>query len=363
MQEISYFLELNDESIHIDAIDKPTVGVELIEHEFIFRLNLRAHSSFIVSIFQRGWKKQNQSTQSNLVCIPLQRGHLDTHFEIISKKEDGVLLLSGCIQVTENLPKPIFVVGSPRSGTSIVAEALRYALGANTANETHIITAFAELESHFNKRFYESEPSQQKGMSLSLFPNTYVKAELIKLIRNAYHVTFTNGVIIDKTPGKLMISMLPIAVYAFPDAKVIFCKRRAIENVVSRLEKFKGITFKEHLAGWVRCFEEWKISKATITSLLKRDCWHVEVDQYNILNEPKNAAKHIAYGLNLSSNLVDAFAHVFSSKRPESKDATVKPIISLKSVNWSDEQKSLFIKLCSRTMAEQGYSLDNNYFM
>lgn len=362
MQEISYFLELNNESIHIDAIDKPTVGVELIEHEFIFRLNLRAHSSFIVSIFQRGWKKQNHSTQGNLIRIPLQRGRLDTHFEIVSKKEDGALLLSGCIQLTENLPKPIFVVGSPRSGTSIIAEALRYGLGANTANETHIITAFSELESHFNKRFYESEPSQQKGMSLSLFPNTYVKAELIKLIRNAYQSAFTNEIIIDKTPGKLMISMLPITVYAFPDAKVIFCKRRAIENVASRLEKFKGMTFTEHLAGWVKCFEEWKISKSTITLLLKRDCWYVEIDQYTILNEPEKAAKYIAHGLKSSSNLVEDFAHIFSSKRPESKGAKVKPVISLRSVNWSEEQKSLFIKLCSTTMAEQGYSLDESYF-
>lgn len=363
MQKISYFLELNDESVHSVAIDKPTVGVELIEHEFMFRLNLEAHSSFIISVYQRGWKKKNYSTQGNLIRIPLQRAHLDSHFEIVSKKEDGAILLSGCIQATENLPKPIFVVGSPRSGTSIVAEALRYGLGANIANETHIITAFSELESHFNKRFYKSEPSQHKGMSLSLFPNTYVKAELIKLIRNAYHATFTSGMIIDKTPGKLMLSMLPIAIYAFPDAEVIFCKRRAIENVVSRVEKFKGMTFKEHLTGWVKCFEEWKISKTAITSLLKRDCWNVEVDQYTILNKPEYAAKHVADGLNLSPSLVDAFAHVFSSKRPESKDATVKPVISLESVNWDEEQRSLFIKLCSKTMAEQGYSLDESYFI
>ena len=83
--------------------------------------------------------------------------------------------------------------------------------------------------------------------------------------------------------------MLPIAIYA-TNAEVIFCKRRAIENVVSRVEKFKGMTFKEHPTGWVKCFEEWKINKTTITSLLKRDCWNVEVDQYTILNKPEYAA-------------------------------------------------------------------------
>ena len=363
MYKFTYFLELHSKSLSPHSVNKPIIGVEDADSHFSFTVSTMPSLDVYVSIYHDDWAIKNIHQITGQIDIPLENENSDIHFEVYADEQRKELILAGCIQFVEKLAKPIFVVGSPRSGTSIVAEALRKSLGDKSQSETHILTAFSEVEKLLDKNFYNSPASHNNTMSLARFPSTYTKAELIKLVRNAYTKTFSSGLFIDKTPGKLMLSMLDLALYAFPESKVIFCKRRGIENVLSRVKKFKSLTFEQHLNGWVKCFEQWNVSHHKITSLLKTDGWYTEIDQYYIANTPDYAASLLAESLSKEGILTEKLANIFKTSYPEAIDGKINPICKLESTNWTDAEKHLFLKICQPTMAEQGYSLDEYYFL
>lgn len=362
MHTFTYFLELNTQSLNTDSISKPIIGVEKAGAFFSFGIHTRSLKDICVSIYHDDWAIKNLYQTSEQIDIPLENTNKDIHFEVYTHEKKQEPLLTGCIQFVTKLVRPIFVVGSPRSGTSIVAEALRKSLGDSSQSETHILTAFAEVEKLLHSNFYDSPASQNNTMSLARFPSTYAKAEIITLVRNAYTSAYSSELFIDKTPGKLMLSMLELALYAFPESKVVFCKRRGIENVLSRIKKFKSLTFEQHLNGWVKCFEQWKVSHYKITSLLKTNDWYTEIDQYYIANKPEYAASLLADNLTNDGISSERLAKIFTTSYPEAVDGKINPICSLESTNWSDEEKLLFLKICSESMFEQGYSVDNTYF-
>lgn len=362
MHKFTYFLELFSKKLSPHSVNKPIIGAEEADSHFSFTVSRMPPLDVYVSIYHDDWAVKNIHQTTEQIDIPLENENDDIHFEIYADEQRQELLLAGCIQLLEKVKKPIFVVGSPRSGTSIVAEAIRKSLGDKSQSETHILTAFAEVEKLLHNNFYNSPASQNNTMSIARFPLTYTKAEVIKLIRNAYTNTFSSELFIDKTPGKLMLSMLDLALYAFPESKVIFCKRRGIENVLSRMKKFKSLTFEQHMNGWVKCFEQWKVSHHKITSLLKTDGWYTEIDQYHIANTPEYAASLLAEGLSKDGISTEKLANIFTTSYPEAVDGKINPTCSLESTDWTDEEKHLFLTICSESMFEQGYSVDNTYF-
>lgn len=362
MNSIAYFIEIDSPNITEDFIEKPLIGVESAEHFFSCQVSHDKDVDLNLHIYSEKWAIKTVAINEGLIRIPLNSERKDIHFKVTSLESAAEILIYGCIQFVDKLPNPVFVVGSPRSGTSIAANTLREVLHSKHSSETHIITAFADIETQLNKNFYNSRASQINGMALSSFPKSYVKAELIKLIRGAFSTTYMNSFFIDKTPGKLMISMLDLALYAFPKAKIVFCKRRAIENVISRMDKFPTMSFQQHLEGWVKCFSEWTAIKLKMSSILKTRNWYVELDQYHIANSPRSAASKLACLLGLDIKLEVKISEKFSTNKPETKNLSIRPIKSLASAEWSDEERSLFLKICQPTMTEQGYSLDEYYF-
>ena len=334
--------------------------------QFTLTLSDMKYETICLTQYFKEWKTETTNIsvvngKANIVLKSCDNDD-DLHFEVTTHNAPSNTILAGCIQSARNIVNPIFVVGSPRSGTSIVTKAIANAKTQSLTSETHILTAFSDIELSLNKQFYESKQSQLRDMAISRFPSTYVKAEMIKMIRNAYFSTFSNKAFVDKTPGKLMLSMLPTAIYAFPNAKVVFCKRRAIENVYSRMNKFKGMTFEQHVNGWVACFEAWHQVSESINKLLKRNNWSTEIEQFDISHNTSRATENLASILGLNEVQYKKIIDIFSSETPEKSSDTSKPFSNLQATKWTLEEQKIFMNVCSPMMQKVGYSFDDTYY-
>lgn len=62
----------------------------------------------------------------------------------------------------------------------------------------------------------------------------------------------------DKTGNPDMIFAIPVLLKLWPESVFIFAKRRAIENVKSRLKKFPNHNFDYHCSDWAKNMSAWR---------------------------------------------------------------------------------------------------------
>ena len=109
---------------------------------------------------------------------------------------------------------------------------------------------------------------------LGSVPEEFLAIGIKNLFGKVFTETMGTGRWVDKTPGGTsMVEACPSLLEIFPRATFIFCKRRGIENVLSRLNKFKGGAFEAHCQGWAQTMETW----LQVAPLLGQSA--IEVDQ------------------------------------------------------------------------------------
>ena len=107
-----------------------------------------------------------------------------------------------------------------------------------------------------------------------------------------------------------MIKALPSVMRLWPDARVVFVKRRGIENVVSRLKKFPDVPFESHCRQWRNCMRAWEQVRDAVPHRL-------ELDQFDVQHRPDKAAASLAEFLTLSAGQQDLLTQCFARDRPE----------------------------------------------
>src|SRR5687767_11132337 len=146
---------------------------------------------------------------------------------------------------------PIFVVGSVRSGTSAMMHALRDGAGIRGFNEGVLAqlmpVLLAAIGNHYGT--FNQKPTTMLGS----VPREFLENGIKNLFGRAFVETMGTGRWLDKTPGGApMINACPTLLEIFPEAKFIFCKRRGVENVLSRQRKFPGRSVEAHCEGWAK---------------------------------------------------------------------------------------------------------------
>jgi hypothetical protein len=257
--------------------------------------------------------------------------------------------------VTTANPSPLFIVGSPRSGTSALVGALRAAgyRGFNEGNFFGLLANFHLTIDNYFRSFGTDDPF----VMMSRIDRQELKTGVAELIRKIVDRENPVAPWMDKSGNPDVITMIPALVTQWPTAHFLFAKRRGLENITSRLKKFPNYSFEYHCRDWAANMAAWRAVRQELPDLR---C--LEMDQQSLIKTPIAAGRQIAAFLNLSVQQQTRLINTFRKDRPQQTSAgSSERVLSLQSTGWSAQHKDIFMRLCGHEMQYYDYSLDETY--
>jgi hypothetical protein len=252
---------------------------------------------------------------------------------------------------------PVFIIGSPRSGTSVLVDAL-HALGYEGFREGNFLSLIDTLSRTVDIHFATFAGDKNEQILVSQVDRDELKADICLLLKREADRFNVSPLWFDKTGNPEMIRAVPMLRSMWPRARFIFAKRRAIENVSSRIKKFPQHGFEYHCSDWARNMSTWR----EIRKQIPEDTY-VEIDQQELLREPDVCAERIIgiAGLRFASK--DALMSVFEKSRAqESEEGSARAVFSLEEMPWTEPQMLAFRKHCIPEMDAFGYSTGQEYW-
>lgn len=250
---------------------------------------------------------------------------------------------------------PVFIVGSPRSGTSILVEALQKAgyAGFSEGNFLSLLHPLNRLIDQHFANFSSNEPE----VLINHLSKDALKGRLFGAIREQVNGLFDERPWLDKTGNPEMIAAIPVIRVLWPGSVFIFAKRRGLENVVSRIKKFPHFDFAYHCADWTKNMMAWRQLRTAVPDL---PC--IEVDQRDIAHAAEAVAGKIADFLQLSPEQQGLVQTTFETSRPQQSDPdSSKRVLSLPQTGWNGAQQEMFRRLCGGAMRAYEYTEDESY--
>jgi hypothetical protein len=250
---------------------------------------------------------------------------------------------------------PVFIVGSARSGTSILVDGL-LAAGYAGCREGHFLTLLQGFDRAIKRHVMLHGQPNEKVLA-GRVDWTKFKADVFDIFKCYTEALNPVAPWIDKTGGAEMIETIPLLRQLWPDSHFIFAKRRAIENVVSRLTKFPNRDFEKHCADWTRNMAAWRGVRDSLGHHA------LEIDQQDILRNPERVAAQLGTFLGLGPASEERASRTFAKNRPQqTQDGSAGRVSDLNAIDWSTSQKDIFLRLCGQEMALFNYSLDSSYW-
>lgn len=243
---------------------------------------------------------------------PGPRDHLN---RVLLRARQGVHLPA--LLMGKKLDRPIFIIGAPRSGTSMLYAILRASSQlAHWPGEAHEVW---EADHHPALRGWSSNalgPEDAEGQS----------AERIR--RDFFLVTGPNSRLIDKTPRNAL--RIPFIDAVFPDARFVFLQRDGRDNINSLINAWRTPRYRTYelpqphsipgvdpkwwkftlYPGWegdvagpleVVCAKQWKLSYDFVLDALEplaRDRW-MPVRYEELVDSPEDEVGRIMSFLDL----------------------------------------------------------------
>jgi len=236
----------------------------------------------------------------------------------------------------------IFVLGSPRSGTSELGSTLSNTLGLRWLGEGHAADRFATAAKALT-------PTPEDTHALVRFMKDQQYSSLIvKALKRDYFFSHGSASFIDKTPGIPMIRAAPFLAECFPEAKFIYLRRNGISNVLSRMVKFGG-SFESNCADWAAAISAWVEVRDTLPSYL-------EIAQEDMLENPNDVALKIANYVGLPDS-AEAIGKSLSTGKTERTGAGINRK-TLASTGWSAKEIESFSRICGNSMRILGYPIE-----
>ena len=251
------------------------------------------------------------------------------------------------------LASPVFIVGSPRSGTTVLAGALRRA-GYFGFNEGHLLNLLAPIGGLVERHFAHHSLSDG-GQLLSHIDRQVVIETLSRALAKVQSRFNARDPWFDKTPDVSMIHSSNMLARLWPGSTFVFAKRRAIENIVSRIKKFPDNSFEAHCASWSDTMAAWrKVRDSGIRA--------IEIDQYDIARDPADTAAQLGAFLGLTDESVQLMASEMAEAHPQRSDeGSTRRVLTMDSCGWTEAEVAIFRNTCAGEMEAYGYTLDERY--
>jgi hypothetical protein len=250
---------------------------------------------------------------------------------------------------------PVFIVGSPRSGTSILVSAMQNA-GYFGYNEGNFLTLVRIVEMHV-ERFFKAQGSTHPRVLTSHIDQAELVFKLATVMAETAESKQQRSPWFDKTGSMQMVEAMPILYRIWPSARFIFAKRRGLENIVSRVVKFPRHDFTYHCVNWAGTMAAWSRIRAEHPEVPG-----IEVDQRDISDAPEETARMIGAFLELDREAQGRMSATMTRDRPqETRPGSASRVITLAETGWTDEQIAIFERECGAQMRAYGYTTDETY--
>ncbi|WP_226583449.1 sulfotransferase [Acuticoccus sediminis] len=247
----------------------------------------------------------------------------------------------------------VYVLGSTRSGTS----ALRNALATTRFHgygEGHLVPLLMDIISAVRRQGRE-------GMGASVPGNGLKELRAPKLLRHlfrGYEAYLSEQLrsrhVIDKTPTIVPIEASPLLNTLHTAPRFIYCSRRHVDNVRSKLKKFPGRTVEQHAREWTGCSQAWQRVREEL------DGNFLALDFYDVATDPAGTGERIGHYLGLEAAEVASLSAYLTSQRPESvpgRDLT--DFHRLSEMEWSAAEKEALMSICGPMGTELGYGWES----
>lgn len=260
-------------------------------------------------------------------------------------------------ELSGNVPGPVFIVGNGRSGTSVLLGAVRKTLNWKAYGEGHVHPLAFEL-SDVAERYFVAQRAATRNRSHMIYKvdQAQFQSAILNVFRNTYLDTFGTERFVDKTPGAQAIRALPLLQTVFPDMRVIFAKRRAIEVIRSAHLKFPETVFEDHALTWKETMRTWEVVRERLAVP------YVEIDQYDLKTVPELAVHSLTTLLKLTPAQARNLTIYLATDRPQSSGPLNRGAVSLDESGWTPEQKHWFTDNLGSVMADYGWVETERYF-
>ncbi len=227
-------------------------------------------------------------------------------------------------------PMRIFVVGSPRSGTSQMGGTLSSALQLPWLGECHAAHLFATASEALS-----GGAGSPHGMVRFMARGDY-RSLAAGAAKQTYFYTHGSASFVDKTPGVSMIKAVPFLRECFPDAYFIFLFRNPVANVLSRFAKFHQ-TFESACRDWAASMTAW-------TKVRDELPHYLEIRQEDMMQKPHDVAARITDYIGMPE-IAPTIEESLSAGTHERTGAGIGKT-SVGETEWTAEQKRFFSQIC-----------------
>jgi hypothetical protein len=250
---------------------------------------------------------------------------------------------------------PLFIVGSPRSGTSVLVDAA-FAAGLKGFREGNLLGLLQPLRDQVDAHFRSFGTDNPKVLTAHVRPQALYGC-ILQALKQTIEALNPEHPWVDKTCNPPTILVLPDLISLWPDCRIIFAKRRGIENILSRMNKFPQRDFSYHCRDWALNMSAWRAMRGQLEPWRYR-----EIDQRDLIENPDAVAAEIAPLLSLDASAQARMTRVFVTLRPQqTAPGTADNVTSLQDVGWTDREVNEFLMVCGQEMECFGYTLDRTY--
>ncbi len=271
---------------------------------------------------------------------PIDRDQLND-VRIISPYAPEPLEVGKRVKLDRSPPLRVFLMGSPRSGTSEMGATLAATLDLPWDGEGHAAPLFAQAATALTA-------DQATSHNLVRFVATQdIRQIVIDGLKRTYYTVHSSASFLDKTPGAAMVRAAPFLLECFPDARFIFLRRHPVGNIMSRMAKFGGV-FEEHCEDWAATMTAWVTIRTRLPHFL-------EVEQETMLSSPMDVGADLAAYLGRPSSAPEIGASLSMGKRERTGAGLGRS--TLGQTGWTETQMQSFCAICGPAVTAFQYEL------
>jgi hypothetical protein len=246
--------------------------------------------------------------------------------------------------------RPIFVLGGYSSGTTVMCDGLRHAVGIPGWGEGWLYATAHQIINRLPGAWDAlGFQADAEGKAISQFE----VAELQRHVLDFFHaMSMRLGVDrwVDKTPGVMQFHACELLLPAYPHAQFVFMRRNGLRVVQSRINVLKSVGFEQHCRDWRQIMQDYGRYRERFGDRI------LEVDQLDVAAVPQDTARRVGEFLALTQGQSQALGSYFAERRPRHSNPTPDDAVAhLDNLDWSREQKQTFRDVCGPQMERWGY--------